>query len=406
MKKRNWALGALIAAGLTTIGILPATSTLLSSAEAAPAPARYTFQEAWPGVVFDMPIDVAYLPDGTDRLLVAQRGGKVVVLPKYRGTGAVGAPKTFLDVSKLFPAALIDQGQGGLLSIAVHPAYKTNGRFAIFYGTGTGTAEDPYRSVVAVYKVGAGPDAADPASAQIVLTVPKKQMIHFGGGLAFGRDGMLYIGIGDTGMTDDPDRVAQDTRTLEGKILRLDVTSASAAKPYVVPGDNPWPAAEGVKAEIFAYGVRNPFRISFDRQTGALWMGDPGQKRKEELSLVPRAGNLGWGIMEADLPLAEGAKPSQYVAPVFAWGREMGQCSIGGSVYRGQRCTGLVGKVVFGDFMSGKVWALPLKDNASAGAPEPVGDCASVSAIKEDAEGELYLTALEDGKVYTIVPGA
>lgn len=394
MKKRTWAFGAVLAAGLAMTGVLPGT------VEAAPV--RHATQEAWPGVAFDQPIDLAFAPDGTDRLFVAQRGGKVLVLAKYRGTGAVPAPKTFLDVSSLIAPPCLEQGQGGLLSIAFHPAYKTNGRFVIFYGTGSGTPQDPYRSVIAGYK--ATGDVADPASAQVLLTVPKRQMIHFGGGLVFGRDGMLYVGIGDTGMKDDPERVAQDTRTLEGKILRIDVTNPTAAQPYAIPADNPWPAVQGVKPEIFAYGVRNPFRMTFDRESGLLWMGDPGQKQKEEIDVVPRAGNLGWGIMEADVPLVAGANPTQYVAPVFAWGREMGSCAVGGQTYRGQRCASLVGKHIFADHMSGKVWALPVADAKATGAPEPLVDLEAVSAIKEDAEGEIYLVALDGGKVFTIVP--
>lgn len=363
-------------------------------------------QDAWPGVSFESPIHAIPARDGTDRIFVAERTGKILVLPKWRGAGPVAKPKTFLDLTSLMTAFPIEQGQGGLVTIAVPPDFKQSGWMFVFYGTGKGEPANPYKAVIAGYRVSAGdPDRADPASAVTILTVPKPMPIHFGGGLCFGTDGMLYVGLGEAGAKGDPEHIAQDTRRLEGKILRIDVRNPTPQKPYAIPGDNPWTTAgASVRPEIFAYGVRNPFRMSIDRETGNLWLGDPGQQRREEIDVVPRGGNLGWAQMEGDLPLAEGAQPAQYVAPVFAYGRDLGNCAIGGAVYNGQRCPTLKGRYVFADFTSGRVFALPISGARTTGGPASLGEMEGIVSITDDAQGELLLCILEDNKILTFAP--
>ncbi len=262
---------------------------------------------------------------------------------------------------------------------------------------------------MASYRVSASnPDVADPNSGEILLTLQKPHPIHFGGGLCFGPDGMLYVGFGDKAAPDDPERVAQNVGLLDGKILRLDVSKPAPGRPYSIPGDNPWPAVQGVRPEIFAYGVRHPWRMSFDRESpapGTLWLGDPGQKRREEIDVVPRGGNMGWGLMEGNEKRDPSATPSKYVAPVFDYGREMGNCVIGGVVYRGQRCPLLRGNYVFGDSTEeGKVFALPLAGNAAAGMPQALANVAGIASIDEDAQGEIYVVSIDDEKIYTLVP--
>ena len=389
----------------TLLGLVALTGGLTAPRAALAAPGGYVLQEAWPGTAFTAPVDLAAVRDGSDRVFIAQRGGKILVAKKNRGGAAVAAPTVFLDLTSLqMPPDVLENGQGGLLSIAFPADFKTSGLFAVYYGTGTGQA-DPFRGVLATYRVSAGnPDVADPASAQIVLTVPKASATHFGGGLCFAADGTLYVGLGEAGVTDDPKRLAQDTRELQGKILRLDVSGAT--KPYGIPADNPWAKSPPtqVRPEIFAYGVRNPWRMRFDSANGQLWLGDPGQKKREEIDVVPRVGNMGWAMMEADLKLAPDCDPSKYVAPVFAYGRELGSCCIGGVVYHGQRCPSLANKYVFADHMSGKVFALPVANGRSTGGVENLCDGEAIASIVEDAQGELLLASLDGGKVFTLVP--
>ena len=386
---------AALCAGLSLVGgaAVPVAFAAGSGVEA---------REAWPGIAFEKPIQVAYPKDGTDRLFVLQRTGKIMVAKKYRGIAPVPTPKVFLDLTSLASADVIERGMGGLLSLAFHPDYKTNGRFFVFYGTAA-----PYQAVLASYKVSANPDVADPASGKVILSVPKVGFRHYGGGLAFGSDGYLYVGIGDQAAEFDSANVAQDVRSLEGKILRIDVNAPSGGKAYGIPTDNPWAAAGGgVRGEVWAYGIRNPWRLSFDREKGNLWYGDPGGKQREEIDLVPRGGNMGWPIMEGTKPGRAGAgDASRIVAPVYDYGRDVGSCCIGGVVYRGQRCPTLVGKYVFSDYMTAQVLALDLDASATkASGHALVAKCENVASIDEDAQGEIYLCGLDDDKVYTLAP--
>jgi glucose/arabinose dehydrogenase len=401
------ALSLLLLAGAAVLVGRPLGS--LPAAEAAdPA---LVLAEAWPGVAFASPMSASPTGDDGDRVLVALRGGKVVVLPKWRGTGPAAQPKVFLDVSSLLTEPTIEQGQGGLLCVACAPDYKTSGRFFVCYGTGTEQPANPFRTVVAMYRRSAGnPDAADPASRVEVLSVKKSAPSHFGGGIRFGPDGMLYVGIGDSGKkfepAGDPQKISQDLKVLEGKLLRLDVRATAAAAPYAIPADNPHAQGQGgARPEIYAHGLRNPWRFSFDRETRALWLGDPGQQKKEEIDVVPKGGNMGWAMMEGDEILTIGSKPADYVAPVFTYGRDFGTAVVGGVVYRGDRCASIRGHYVFADHMSGKVAALPLSGERVAGAPKVlVAENAGIASIDEDAQGELLLSNLDEDKIYTFRP--
>lgn len=408
-------------AALDHAGVLPAgTSAGMPAAHAAPE--RYAVQDAWPGVTFDTPVAVAAPKDGSDRIFVVERAGVIKVGKKFRAGTPVAAPTVFLDIRHLqLKGEAYDTGQGGLLNMAFPPDFATSKEFFVFYAAGTGQANDPYRAVVAGYKVGANPNVADPASARIVLQVPKAGVLHFGGGLACGPDGTLYVGIGDSAEKDDPRQMGQDTRILEAKILRIDPRPGpQPGQAYGIPRDNPWPGGQGgVRPEIFAYGVRQPHRISVDAETGLVWYGDLGQKRKEEISVARRGGNMGWPVFEADLPLVPmraGAKASDFVAPTFAYGRDgavSGNCVIGGRVYRGQRCVALRGKYVFGDNGSvwksddskgGMVFALPVTGDAASGPAEPIAECEDIVSVDEDAQGELYFSMFATGRVTTLVP--
>jgi glucose/arabinose dehydrogenase len=380
---------------------------------AAVAPARaadegLVFQEAWPGVSFAGPTCVAAAPDGSDRLFVALRGGKILVIRKYRGVDPVPQPKVFADLSAAIPAALLERNQSGLVSLAVHPDFKTNGRLFAFYGTAAPDDSGAHADLVE-FRAAPGSDVADPASRRVVFTTPVPEPNHFGGGLAFGPDRMLYVGIGTWPKEAGQDAVAQDLRQVQGKILRIDVDRGGGA-PYAIPGDNPFVAQPGARKEIWALGIRNPFRFSFDPQTGALWMSDPGSRgnnAREEIDVVPRGGNLGWPVREGTLPgrpIAT-APTSGFVEPVFDYARDVGKCAIGGVVYRGQRCPSLAGQYVFSDYMVGKLMALTLDASRQRATGNRVlANVENVMSINEDAQGELYLCQLDNDKILTVVP--
>ena len=306
----------------------------------------------------------------------------------------------FLDVTPLIACC----GERGLLSVAFHPRYAENGLFFVDY-TNTGG-----HIVVARYRVSpANPDAADPASGVVLLTIPHPEPNHNGGQLQFGPDGYLYVGTGDGGSADDPPCNAQRDDTLLGKILRLDVDQSAASPPYYgIPPSNPFVSRAGARGEIWAKGLRNPWRFSFDRATGDLRIGDVGQTLREEVDFQPAASpggeKYGWKLMEGSLcgggggascpePVPECAAAG-LVRPVLEYSHVSGSCAVtGGYVYRGSRIPELSGRYLYGDFCSGRIWA-----DGEPAIPFAPG----LTTFGEDLAGELYV-ATEGGALYRIV---
>jgi glucose/arabinose dehydrogenase len=385
---------------VVALGLAPG----LAGSPALAEEAGLEFRDAWPGVTFDKPVCVAAAPDASDRLFVAQRGGQVLVLKKFRGAGAVAPPRVFADVSGSIPQALVEDSQTGLATIACHPDFGTNGRLFLFYGTANADGSSPRAEIVEVRAQG---DVADPASRRLLLRVPVPDRNHYGGGLAFGPDRMLYVGIGTDPKEAAPSAVGQDLRQFQGKILRISPDPVGQAG-YGVPSDNPFVGvAGGARPEIWAYGLRNPFRISFDA-AGTLWAGDPGSKgtnAREEINVVPKGGNLGWPAMEGTLPgrAVPGANMTAMVPPVYEYGRDFGKCSVGGIAYRGQRCPQLAGLFVFSDYMSGKIVTLRVA-GGRASDPRVLSETPNSASINEDAQGELYFCQLDDNRILTLVP--
>ncbi|MBA2624100.1 MAG: PQQ-dependent sugar dehydrogenase [Acidimicrobiia bacterium] len=335
----------------------------------------------------DSPIALAVRP-GVEPLFVAERGGTVRALDG----GEVSEP--LVDIS----GDTTTDGERGLLGLTFSP----DGGF--LYLSYTNDAGD---SRLDEYAMGAGPTEVDVGSRREVLAVDQPFANHNGGHVVFGPDGLLYYGLGDGGAAGDPDQRAQDTGELLGKVLRID-PRPSGSDPYAIPADNPF-AAGGGRGEIFLYGVRNPWRFSFDREGGDLWIGDVGQGEQEEvdrLALAAAAGaNLGWDRLEGTLPF-EGEAPADAVAPVFTYGRDDGYSVTGGFVYRGSAIPGLVGAYVFGDYGAGELQALEVENGAVVGSRSlgvEVGE-ASLVSFAEDADGELLVLGL-DGPVYRLVPG-
>jgi|SRR5581483_4630081 len=287
---------------------------------------------------------------------------------------------TFLDISdRLIPDP---QSEEGLLGLAFAPDYAASGRFYVWYSAGPPRRERLSRFI-------ANGASADPASEEVLLEVDDPYPNHNGGGMAFGPDGMLYIGEGDGGSAGDPQGNAQRLDTLLGKVLRVDV---SPARGYAIPADNPFAGVAGARPEIWAYGFRNPWRLSFDSATGELWVGDVGQNRWEEIDRVVRGGNYGWSVAEGAhcYKPASGCDFSGTILPWAEYGHDAG-CSItGGYVYRGGNLPELRGWYVYGDFCSGRIWAV--NTDGDRGTPVPLADTGlAIASFGLDRAGELYI---------------
>jgi glucose/arabinose dehydrogenase len=333
--------------------------------------------------------------DGSGRLFVVERRGTIHIIQN----GAV-VPDPFLDVSNLISSV----GEQGLLGLAFHPDYRNNGRFFISYTANNTQYGD---NTIAEYHVSAGnPNRADAGSAKILLAIPDFASNHNGGMLAFGPDGYLYSGHGDGGGSGDPRRNGQNINVLLGKILRLDVDHGD---PYTIPADNPFAGRSDARGEIWAYGLRNPWRFSFDRVTGDLWIGDVGEQKWEEIDIQPAAShggeNYGWSVVEGNHcfnPRSDCSTVS-LTPPIMEYSHVGGNCSVtGGYVYRGQAQPLLYGGYFCADYCSGRIWSLYQDAPGSWRATEMLHTDISISSFGEDEAGEVYLTGINNGTVYRL----
>lgn len=317
------------------------------------------------------------------------QNGRIVIFPNDTNAAAVSA---FLDLTGRVGR---EGNEEGLLGLTFHPRYAENGFAYVYY-----TAYNPRRSVISRFKVSGDANRLDPASETVILEVAQPFANHNGGMIAFGPDGYLYIGSGDGGSANDPQRNGQNLGVLLGKLLRIDVDRQEAGRAYAIPADNPFVNQAGARGEIWAYGLRNPWRFSFDRATGALWAGDVGQNRLEEIDIIKRGLNYGWNIMEGSSCLSgttcnrAGLEP-----PIAEYGRDKGCSVTGGYVYRGPSLTWLRGAYLYADFCSGRIWAVRHDGSKVTEEREMANTGRSVSSFGEDAAGEVYVLAF-DGVVY------
>ncbi len=396
----------------TAIGVALAATMLPGAASASPAPAPVTAAAATAAPtastirlvkVADVPDPVlAISPKGDNaRLFIVTKGGRIRIVKN--GTLL---PTAFLNIS-----SKVSKGsEQGLLGLAFHPNFATNRRFYVYYTNLSGN------TVVRQYKAStANRDVAASGSARTIIKIKQPYSNHNGGMIAFGQDGYLYIGTGDGGSAGDPGNRAKDKGSLLGKMLRIDINGKTAKKNYRNPSSNPYVGRPG-RNEIWQRGLRNPWRWSFDRSTDALWIGDVGQGRYEEVDRVKwtrsgpgRATNWGWRVMEGNhcYKPASGCNTSGKKRPLVEYSHgSNGRCSVtGGYVYRGSAIPALRGWYVYGDYCSGEVWAV------SAGAKRPArpvrllgtGSGRLVSGFGQDASGELYVCDLANDAVYRIV---
>ena len=350
---------------------------------------------AFPDLSFEGMIHLAYADDATNRLFLVLQSGRVLV---FDNDPNVRSAATFLDIRDRVNDRSFEEG---LLGIAFDPEYRTNGYFYVYY-----SAAGPRRSVISRFSVtAADPDRADSDSEHVVLEVRQPYSNHNGGQILFGPDGYLYVALGDGGSAGDPDGNGQDPSTLLGSILRIDVTPPQPEDTYRVPADNPFVGgAGGARGEIWAYGLRNPWRFTFDRQTGDLWAGDVGQDRFEEVDIIKRGLNYGWNVMEGFHCFSPRDCDQEGLAlPLLEYPLRP-ECSvIGGYVYRGSRLPSLYGAYVYGDFCSGKVWALRRDGVKVTEHIELVDSHLNISSFGEDPSGGLYILSF-DGKIYRLVP--
>jgi glucose/arabinose dehydrogenase len=349
----------------------------------APALAAIQLQPVLTGL--SNPIYLTHAHDGTNRLFVVEQGGRILVLQP-----GAAAPTVFLDIT----ATVLSGGEQGLLGLAFHPQYATNRRFFVNY-----TRQTDGATVIAEYRTSAtDPNVADPAETP-VLVIPQPFANHNGGMIEFGPDRFLYIGMGDGGSGNDPGNRAQNTAELLGKILRIDVDTPNGLVPYSSPPTNPFFGATPGRDEIFAVGLRNPFRFSFDRATGQLYVGDVGQGAREEIDIVTLGGNYGWRVFEGLLCTNVDPTlciPTNFVFPIAEYDHTLGRCAvIGGYVYRGTRSTLPAGAYVYGDLCTGEIFQL--LPPTSAGAQSVLLDTAlngTLSSFGEDEAGEIYVVGI------------
>lgn len=317
-----------------------------SQTSAPPSPVTVTLTAVVSGL--NAPLGLQAVNDGTGRLFVLQQAGTIRIIQN----GALVATP-FLDITPRVTSG----GETGLLGLAFHPAYAQNGRFFVHYDR---TVGGQLQSVISEFARSAtDPNAADPNSERILLTVNQPFPNHKGGQMNFGPDGFLYIGLGDGGSEDDPQGNGQNTNTMLAKLLRIDVNTTSPGKQYGIPADNPFVHGGGLP-EIFAFGLRNPWRFSFDTATGRLFVGDVGQDKFEEVDLVSRGDNLGWNIMEGMhcFNPPTGCNMTGLKLPIAEYDHSEGNAVMGGYVYHGTAIPSLQSMYVFGDFGSGTIWTL------------------------------------------------
>ena len=356
-------------------------------------------EQVFAQLTFDQPMVMVQAPGDETVWFIAERAGRVW---RFQAVDDVASASLVVDISN----RVSTEGEGGLLGMAFHPQFADNGRVFLSYTAPLSPLESRLSEFLSFD--GGQTFAAD--SERLVLTVLQDFSNHNGGHVAFGADSFVYFGLGDGGSGNDPNGRAQDTTNLLGAMLRIDV---DGAQPYAIPSDNPFagnpPCVQGFGAgdcpEIYAWGLRNPWRFNFDTQTGDLWLGDVGQNDWEEIDLVEAGGNYGW-------PIREGAHcnpnlggddcvTSGFIDPVAEYGRDLGKSITGGYVYRGEAIPALLGSYLFGDFVSGRLWRI---DAASGNfnLDELAQTTLAIASLAEGLDGELYVLDFGSGGIFRI----
>lgn len=358
---------------------------------------QFSLQNAFPNLTFTNPVDLQHAGDGTDRIFIVEQAGIIYVIQNNPQTTV---KKIFLNIVD----SVSSGGEMGLLGLAFHPNYESNGYFYVNY-----TKSSPYRrTLISRFKVSStNPDSADRSSGTILMEIAQPYSNHNGGQLAFGPDGYLYIALGDGGSGGDPQNYSQNRSSLLGKLLRINVDQTQGSLNYAIPPDNPFANnTQGFREEIYAYGLRNPWRFSFDFSTGQLWCGDVGQSSREEIDIITNGGNYGWRCYEGTLPYnTTGCTGTNYLPPIWEYPRSEGYSVTGGYVYRGPNLPELFGKYIYGDYGTRKIWALTY-DGVNPLVNQFLVTCNSaISSFGIDLNNELYVVGY-NGIIYRFTPTA
>jgi glucose/arabinose dehydrogenase len=354
----------------------------------------YQITEAFPELEFTRPVDLQHPGDNSNRLFVVEQRGMISVFPN---DPEVQEAKTFLNIEQRVDDR---SNEEGLLGLAFHPDYEENGYFYVNY-----TTPDSKTHISRFQVSPDDPDKAVASSEQVLLSFKQPYGNHNGGQVSFGPNGYLYIAVGDGGAGGDPHGHGQNRKTLLSTILRIDVDNPQGGKKYGIPSDNPFVNNDqGYREEIYAYGLRNVWRFSFDPENDRLWAGDVGQNRFEEISIVKKGANYGWNIMEAKHCFSpkENCDQSGLEAPIWEYDRSQGDVSVtGGFVYRGPTHSELQDLYIYADYVSGRVWALDYIDMQNPVNTEILDADVAISSFGVDADNELYLCGF-DGKIYKL----
>ncbi|WP_237607433.1 PQQ-dependent sugar dehydrogenase [Roseimaritima sediminicola] len=364
--------------------------------------------EAYPNLRIARPIVLTGAGDDSGRLYIADQYGQVFWIDQ--DDTEVEEANRVLDIRDRVRYA-DNENEEGFLGLAFHPQYAQNGQIVVYYTT----TKEPHLSVISRFTVPEnqrGPDAdgkIDPDSEEVLLTIKQPFWNHNGGTVAFGPDGYLYVGLGDGGKANDPLQAGQDLSQLLGSILRIDVDSTQGDKPYGIPADNPFVDREDAQGEIFAYGIRNIWRLAFDPKTNDLWAADVGQNEWEEVNLIRKGGNYGWSLREGGNRFTKngnGAPPSpELIDPLVEYPHteDWGKSVTGGAVYRGSRTPILQGMYLYGDYVSGKLWALAYDRQAEkVTANRPIAwQGLPVFTFGQTDDGEVLMsTMMGGGRIY------
>ncbi|AEL27061.1 PQQ-dependent sugar dehydrogenase [Cyclobacterium marinum] len=347
---------------------------------------------AFPELSFTRPVDFQHAGDKSNKLYVVEQRGVISVFENEQKTSTKA---TFLSIEDRVEDS---DNEEGLLGLAFHPNFESNGYFYVNY-----TASNPDRSVISRFNLSStNPDEADPNSELVLLEYEQPYGNHNGGQIAFGPDYYLYIGVGDGGKSGDPHGHGQNRSTLLGNILRIDVDQENGAMPYSIPDDNPFAGnTEGFKEEIYAYGMRNPWRFSFDTATDQLWVADVGQNSYEEIDIVKNGGNYGWNTMEGfHCFKADECNQENLELPIWEYDRDEGDISItGGFVYHGEALPQLQGLYIYADYVSGRIWSLDFSDTENPVNTELFKADFPISSFGVDQNQEIYICGFDD-KIY------
>lgn len=366
----------------------PSNTTCLAPARPT-ATAEINLERAFEALSFNQPLALKQAPGSDSHWYALEQAGRIW---RFENREDVTERTTFID----YRDEVIDGGERGMLGFAFHPQWPATTKVYVSY---TANINGALNSIVSEFTANAGLESLDPTSERRILEVRQPFSNHNGGQIEFGPDGYLYISLGDGGSGGDPEGNGQNIETLLGSILRIDVNSG---QPYANPTDNPFVGAQTGRPEIFAWGLRNVWRFSFDRETGRLWAGDVGQNAHEEISIIERGGNYGWNVKEGFECFGTNPCPGNFVDPVIDYPHSEGRSVTGGYVYRGTEIPELVGSYIFGDYVSGRIWKIVYDANGSAGKEEIFGTGFNLSSFAEANNGELFVLNY-GGSIHRIV---